>query len=166
MVWRLATALALVIAAAAADAQEPSDRISARLVVNELQAMGYSAKIDQDESGDPRVNATVDGFDWSVYFYDCASGPPLAERRCVSFQFYSGYNVAKSFSQQIINEWNIEKRYAKAYTYLQRDGTNNARIEVDVLMEGTQADPRQTFRAYFTKMKNSAEDFRKTIGFK
>jgi Putative bacterial sensory transduction regulator len=166
MVWPFGTVLALTVPLAAADAQEPSDRISARLVVNELQAMGYSAKIDQDESGDPRVNTTVDGFDWSVYFYDCASGPPLAERPCISFQFFSGYNVAKSFSQQIINKWNIEKRYAKAYTYVQQDGTNNARIEVDVLMEGTQANPRQTFRAYFTKMKNAAEDFRKTIGVK
>ena len=165
MVWPLGTVLALIVPLAAAEAQEPSDRISAGLVVNELRAMGYSAKIDQDESGDPRVNTKVDGYDWSVYFYDCGSGP-LGERTCISFQFYSGYNVAKSFPQQTINKWNIEKRYAKAYTYVQRDGTNNARIEVDVLMEGTQADPRQTFRAYFTKMKNSAEAFRDTIGFK
>jgi hypothetical protein len=164
-VWPLAAMSALVVLVAASKAQETGNRISAGLVADELRDLGYSAKIDQDESGDPRVNTKVDGYDWSVYFYDCNSGA-LEARTCVSFQFYSGYNVAKSFPQQTINKWNTEKRYAKAYTYVQRDGTNNARIEVDVLMEGTQADPKQTFRAYFTKMKNAAEAFRKAIGFK
>ncbi|MGP0089713.1 MAG: YbjN domain-containing protein [Xanthobacteraceae bacterium] len=159
----LAAALALM--GAASKAQETGNRISAGLVADELRDLGYSAKIDQDESGDPRVNTKVDGYDWSVYFYDCGTGP-LAERTCVSFQFYSGYNVAKTFPQQTINKWNTEKRYAKAYTYVQRDRTNNARIEVDVLMEGTGADPKQAFRAYFTKMKNAAEAFRKAIDFK
>lgn len=165
--WLLAAALSLTVTASEAQqpASEAGDRVSAGLVASELQAMGYPAKIDQDESGDPRVNTKVDGYDWSVYFHDCGSGP-LAERTCVSFQFYSGYTVPKTFPQQTINKWNTEKRYAKAYTYVQRDRTNNARIEVDVLMEGTRADPKQAFRAYFTKMKNAAEAFRKAIDFK
>jgi hypothetical protein len=161
----LGAAMALMVMVAAANAQDAGVRISAGLVADELRDLGYSAKIDQDESGDPRVNTKVDGYDWSVYFYDCGSGL-LDARTCVSFQFYSGYTVAKTFPQQTVNKWNTEKRYAKAYTYVQRDGTNNARIEIDVLMEGTLADPKQTFRAYFTKMKNSAEGFRKAIGLK
>jgi hypothetical protein len=161
----LAAALVLTVMVAASNAQDAGVRISAGLVVDELRDLGYAAKIDQDESGDPRVNTKVDGYDWSIYFYDCGPGA-LDARTCVSFQFYSGYTVAKTFPQQTVNKWNTEKRYAKAYTYVQRDGTNNARIEIDVLMEGTLADPKQTFRAYFTKMKNSADGFRKAIGFK
>jgi hypothetical protein len=161
----LGAAMALVVMLPASKAQEAGNRISAGLVADELRELGYSAKIDQDDSGDPRVNTKVDGYNWSVYFYECGSGA-LEARTCVSFQFYSGYTVAKTFPLQTINKWNTDKRYAKAYSYMQRDGTNNARIEIDVLMEGTQADPKQTFRAYFTKMKNSAEGFRKAIGFK
>jgi len=60
--------------------------------------------------------------------------------------------------------WNRENRYAKAHTFIQKDKRNNARIEIDVLVAGTQADPAQTFRAYFTKMKNAAGKFRNVVG--
>lgn len=147
------------------DSSNANDGISAGLVAKELRALGYSAKIDQDESGDPRVNTKVDGHDWSVYFYDCGKGD-IEERNCVSFQFYSGYTVSKGFPLETINKWNIEKRYAKAYVYLQRDKTYNARIEIDVLVSGTGADASRAFQAYFTKMKNASEGFRKAIGVK
>jgi len=146
------------------DSSAANERISARIVANELRAMNYSARIDQDESGDPRVNTNVDGFDWQVYFYDCGTGT-LEDRGCVSYQFYSGYEVAAKFPLATINKWNTEKRYAKAYTYVQRDRSNSARIEIDVLVEGTGSDPAQSFRAYFVKMKNSAAEFRQAIGF-
>jgi hypothetical protein len=44
------------------------------------------------------------------------------------------------------------------------DRTNNARIEIDVLIADTLADPAKTFLAYFDKMKNQAEAFRKFVG--
>jgi hypothetical protein len=162
----LAAALTLAAMVTAAEAQVLGDRISAGLVAGELKAMGYTATIDTDQSGDPRVSTTVDDYDWSVYFYDCDTGGVTDERACVSFQLYSGYSVAKTFPMETINKWNTEKRYAKAYTYLQKDGSNSARIEIDVLMEGTQANPVQIFRAYFIKMRSFTEAFRKAIGFK
>jgi hypothetical protein len=140
------------------------ERISASVIAHELEAMSFTAKIDQDDTGDPRVTTKVDGFEWSIYFYDCASGV-LAERGCASYQFYTGYIVPASFPLTTINKWNTEKRYAKAYSYVQRDHSNNARIELDVLLAGTGADPAKSFRANFVKMRNAAEGFRKAIGF-
>lgn len=137
--------------------------VSAELIANELRALGYPAKIDQDDSGDPRVNTTVEGYDWAVYFYNCGSGA-LEQRSCRSFQFYSGYSTRKATPPQTINKWNTEIRYAKAYNYQQKDGPNS-RIEIDVQIAGTGADPAQTFRTYFDIMKRRAADFRKTIGF-
>jgi len=145
-------------------ATEGSDRITAGMVVHELQAMNVTAKIDQDDSGDPRVSTKVDGFNWAIYFYDCSAGS-LAERACTSYQFYSGYTVAENFPPTIINKWNTERRYAKAYTYVQKDHSNNARIEMDVLLGGTGADPGKSFRAYFAKMRTAAEGFRQAIGY-
>ena len=168
-VFSLTIAVSLMLLSPAANAQNASDandHITAGFLAQQLRAMGLSAKIDKDESGDPRVNTKVDSYDWAIYFYDCAAGGDLENRGCLSYQFYSGYQVAASFPLATVNKWNVEKRYAKAYLYLQRDKTYNARIEVDVLVSGTGADPGRTFQAYFTKMKNSAEGFRKAIGFK
>ena len=54
----------------------------------------------------------------------------------------------KTFSCRPSNKWNTEKRYAKVYLSTQKDESVYARLEVDVLIEGTQADPKQAFRAY------------------
>lgn len=158
-----AAAAALMVTASVSLAEETSGAISASVVASQLQALGYTAKINSDKSGDPRVKATVDGFAWDIFFYDCGSGP-LDQRGCASFQFYTGYTVPNDFPLQTINKWNTDKRFAKAYSYVKHDGKNDARIEVDVLIAGTLADPAKTFRAYFVKMKNGAENFRKAIG--
>ena len=90
-----------------------------------------------------------------IVFYDCGTGA-LEQRNCESIQFYTGYTVPNGFPLATTSKWDTEKRYARAYTYVQRDKTTNARIEIDVLIAGTGTDPAKTFRAYFTKMENSA----------
>ena len=150
----------------AQNAPDANDRVTAGFLAQQLRAMGLSAKIDKDESGDPRVNTKVDGYDWAIYFYDCTAGSDLENRGCLSYQFFSGYKVPAAFPLATVNKWNIEKRYAKAYLYLQRDKTYNARLEIDVLVSGTGADPGRTFQGYFTKMKNSTDAFRKVISAK
>lgn len=149
---------------AAAPAAAPStDRITAAIIVRELKALGHSADVDTDDSGDPRVNMSIDGYDWSIYFYDCAAGA-RDDRQCVSYQFYSGYTLKQPASPDVINKWNTEQRYAKAYTYVQRNGSHSARIEIDVRAAGTGADPARTFRIHFDIMKDKAAQFRKIVG--
>jgi Putative bacterial sensory transduction regulator len=140
-----------------------SDRITAAIIAKELKALGHSSTVDTDDSGDPRVNVSIDGYSWSIYFYDCASGS-RDDRQCVSYQFYSGYTLQQAVSLDVINKWNTEQRYAKAYTYVQRNGRHSARIEIDVRSADTGADPARTFRSYFNVMKDKAVRFRKTIG--
>jgi hypothetical protein len=149
---------------ATAPAAAPSnDRITAAIIVRELKALGHSADVDTDDSGDPRVNMSIDGFNWSIYFYDCAAGA-RDERQCVSYQFYSGYTLKQAASLDVINKWNTEQRYAKAYTYVQRNGSHSARIEIDVRSGGTGADPARTFRIHFNIMKDKVAQFRKIVG--
>jgi hypothetical protein len=148
---------------ATAPAAASSDRITAAIIVQELKAMGFLSNVDTDDSGDPRVNMKVDGYDWSIYFYDCAPGA-RDDRQCTSYQFYSGYTMPKPVAADVINKWNTEQRYAKAYTYVQRNGSHSARIEIDVRSAGTGADPGRTFRIYFNTMKDKATVFRKTVG--
>lgn len=140
-----------------------NDRITAAIIVRELKAMGHSSNVDTDDSGDPRVNMSIDGHDWSIYFYDCASGA-RDDRPCASYQFYSGYTLQRAASSDAINKWNTEQRYAKAYSYVQPNGSPSARLEIDVRSAGTGADPARTFRVYFDIMKDKARQFRKTVG--
>lgn len=147
-----------------APAAAPStDRITAAIIVRELKALGHSSDVDTDDSGDPRVNMAVDGYNWSIYFYDCAAGA-RDDRQCVSYQFYTGYTLKQPVAPDVINKWNTEQRYAKAYTYVQRNGSHSARIEIDVRSAGTGADPARTFRIYFNIMKDKTAQFRKIVG--
>lgn len=140
------------------------DHISAAIIVRELKGLGIAATVDTDDSGDPRVTMTVDGYEWSIYFYGCAPGA-RDERACTSYQFYSGYTLAQPLAADIINRWNTQQRYARAYTYVQRNGRHSARIEIDVRSAGTGADPGRTFRQHFEIMRDKSVQFRKTIGF-
>lgn len=140
-----------------------NDRITAAIIVRELKALGFTSSVDTDDSGDPRVSMKIDGYDWSIYFYDCSTGA-RDDRQCASYQFYSGYTMPQPVALDIINKWNTEQRYAKAYTYVQRNGSHSARIEIDVRSAGTGADPGPTFRLYFNVMKDKAVLFRKTAG--
>jgi putative sensory transduction regulator len=164
-------ALAAAAMITSAHAQEASDTgyITAGIIVHEIKTLGYAATVDQDDSGDPRVNTAVDGHKWQIYFYDCGQGA-LADRHCQSFQFFADNSMPKPVPAQTINRWNKEYRYAKAYL---QQGNNPgcpaarscaARIEIDVLMDETGADPAKTFRAYFSVMKRRADGFRKFIG--
>jgi hypothetical protein len=177
LIFVLATCSGLALAAEPGQTPSPSsptqspptptsnDRITAAIIVNELKALGYASTVDIDDSGDPRVNMSIDGFDWSIYFYDCAPGA-RDDRQCASYQFYSGYTLKQAVSPDVINRWNTDRRYAKAYTYLQRNGGHSARIEIDVRSAGTGAEPARTFRIYFNIMKDRAAEFRKTVGYR
>lgn len=155
----------------AQNAPAASDLISARIVMEETKALGYAATTDADESGDPRVNTAVDGHKWQIYFYDCDKTGDLEGRLCQSFQFFADNSMPAPVLVQTINRWNKEFRYAKAYIQQANEAgcatpkrSCAARIETDVQMMGTGADPAKTFRAYFAIFKRRADGFRKYIG--
>jgi hypothetical protein len=168
MIAAACAALMLISISAIARGQSASsEHISAGTAMRALRDMGYSADLDKDEEGDPRVSTSVDGHKWMVYFYDC-SDDKLELRQCNSFQFFADNSMPKPVSPQVINKWNKEFRYARAYIQQgnqpgcpdSRRGCA-ARIEIDALVAGTGADGDQAFRAYFGVMKRRADGFRK-----
>ncbi len=140
------------------------DSVNAQFIIGELQKEGFIARLDKDSDGEPRLSFKVDGYDWAIYFYACGGGPNET-RPCISYQFYSGYTLNKPAPLATINKSNTDKRYARAYNFLQRDGKTSSRVEIDVISEGTGADRSGTFKIYFQKMKEATQDFRKLIGF-
>ena len=138
------------------------DSITAQFIMGELQREGFVAKLDKDDDGEPRITFKVDGYEWAIYFYACAPGANET-RPCISYQFYSGYTPNKPVPLATINKWNTDKRYARAYNIMQRNGKPVSRIEMDV-PEVTQADKSATFLVFFKKMQDATRDFRKLIG--
>jgi hypothetical protein len=147
-----------------------NDRITAGIISHEIRNLGYSANVDADESGDPRVNTKVDGHSWQIYFYDCDKSGPLVERFCLSFQFFTDNNMPHPVPMQTIIRWNKNTTFAKAYVQqgneagCAADQSCAARIEVDVVTAGTGADPGRMFRTYFAIFKQRAMEFRRAIG--
>ena len=168
---------ALILSATAAaqlHAQTPAAEnsyMSAAIIVREFRAMGFTASTNADESGDPRVNASIDGHAWQIYFYDCGAGV-LEQRQCQSFQFFADNTMPNPVSLQTVNKWNKEISHAKAYLQQKNEAgcpsqdSCAARIELDVLMMDTNADSAQTFRAYFNIFRQRAVEFRRFIGAK
>lgn len=84
---------------------------------------GYPARLTEDQMGDPLIEYRQGSDKYSMFFYDCTDNVD-----CHAVQFYSGYNTEGETTLEMINEWNAERRFTRAY--LTEDGV--ARIEMDI----------------------------------
>ena len=107
-VSRGVTALLLVLLALPASAATQAG-ISGPEMVKILQDEGYQAKLSADADGDPMIESRMSGVTVYVYFYDCEA------RRCESLQFSVGLNLDNGSSPAVVNSFNSEFRYARAY---------------------------------------------------
>ncbi len=103
--------------AEAVQAQNPSS------IMKALQGAGYRAELSTDSTGDPLINSSSSGSNFSIYFYGCTDN-----KDCRTIQFYAGYQDPSNASLASLNEWNKNKRFGRAY--LGDDGV--ARLEMDV----------------------------------
>ena len=91
-------------------------------VVAALQNAGYKATLSKDSTGDPLINSSSGGSNFSVFFFGCTRNTD-----CRTVQFFAGYTDRK-VTLNMMNDWNSKKRFARAYM------TDNgaARIEMDL----------------------------------
>ena len=94
-------------------------------VAADLRAMGQTAVVGTDSTGDPKIDASfvVDktDIDYQIYFYGCTKG------RCTAIQ----YHVAFDGDVKKIDAWNKSYRFARAYA---SDATT-IHLEYDVDLE-------------------------------
>lgn len=97
-------------------------------LVKALQGAGYKAELTKDSSGDPMIRSASGGSNFSLLFYGCATN-----KACKTIQLHAGYDVEEKTrpSLEKINQWNRDKRFAKAYL----DKENDPIIEMDVDLE-------------------------------
>lgn len=102
----LPLALLYAMAGAAAAAERT---ISGPEMVKILHDEGYQAKLSTDSDGDPQIESRMSGVTVYVRFYDCE------QMRCGSLQLSVGLDLEKGSTMAVVNAFNREFRYARAY---------------------------------------------------
>ncbi|MCF6315391.1 MAG: YbjN domain-containing protein [Marinosulfonomonas sp.] len=98
----------------------------ANVVMKAMQDFGLVATMGVDGQGDPKVSSRVSDTKFSVYFYGCQDND-----NCSSILIKAGYDLNNGISALKINEWNREKRFAKAYI----DDEGDPFLEMDVNLD-------------------------------
>jgi hypothetical protein len=116
-----------------------------------IRALGFQAKVEKDNVGDPVIRSSSSGVDFSIYFYDCSSN-----KRCQSLHFTAGYDLPDGTSLQAMQQWNADKRFASAYV----DEEDDPFLQMDLNTEGgiTQQNFEKSFELW-QSLKGEFEDY-------
>ncbi len=94
-------------------------------LVNAMQGAGYTAKLGIDKVGDPKIDSSVSGSNFTVFFYNCTD-----HKACATVTFHSGYDMSTAVSLERINEWNRGQRFGRAY--LDKEGDPILEMDIDL----------------------------------
>ncbi len=120
----LASGLALPRAASAQEQVSAADPETLAAVIRDL---GFQARLDTDNTGDPVIRSSANGGDFQIEFYGCTGN-----RECKTLRFYAGYDLRDGTSLDVVNQWNTDKRFASAYL----DEEDDPFLQMDINTEG------------------------------
>lgn len=89
-----------------------------------ISAEGYKAKVSTEDGG-PHIISESSGSPFAVIMMGCTEN-----RNCTTVQFYAGF-TKKGVSLEVINKWNAEKRFGRAYL----DDAGDPVIEMDLNLD-------------------------------
>jgi hypothetical protein len=95
-------------------------------ILEAVHEFGYTATMEKDSDGDPKISGKVSSTNFNVYFYGCTDNTD-----CKSLIFKAGYNLSDGMSASDINEWNRNKRFSRAYI----DDEGDPFLEMDVNLD-------------------------------
>ncbi len=113
----LALALASPASAELIDAKSPST------IAGLIESQGWQTEINTPAGEPPFIKARRNGELFVAAFMNCTDG-----QNCKTLQFFFGFTDAKQVSLERINEWNRDKRFARAY----RDDEGDPVLAMDV----------------------------------
>ncbi len=121
----LMAALAAPAGAAGAGAEETIDATDPARILALSHNYGEAA-LTTDNLGDPLIEGRIGEKDYDLFFYNCIEG-----RDCKSLTFSATWEGA-DLTDQMMADWNREKRFGKAYL----DGDGNATVDMSVNLHG------------------------------
>jgi hypothetical protein len=142
------SALASPLLADAVDATDPEALVSV------IQTLGYRAILDSDSVGDPMIRSSVGGTDFVIYFFGCTDG-----EGCKSLLFKVGYDLEDGTMLDVINDWNEETLFGRAYL----DDEADPWLEMSINMDGGVS--RRNFEDNYDWWEVILEEFEQRIDF-
>ena len=91
-----------------------------------MRAAGHPVERSVAGDGTPRLDGVLDGWSYSVYFYGCRGD------LCDAIQFSAGFDEDEPVEHDLINRWNRDNRFGRAYL----DDEGDPWVEMDINMEG------------------------------
>jgi Putative bacterial sensory transduction regulator len=129
-------------------AEDPSS------LVTIIQALGFQARLDKDNVGDPMIRSSAGGVEFNITFYGCTKN-----KRCQSLRFASGYDLADGTTLEVLEDWNEEQRFASAYL----DSEDDPWLQMDVNTAG--GITTTNFEKNFELWQSMMADFEEHVGF-
>lgn len=155
MIFKTAIAAgALALAASAATAQNVTAG-NPQSIMDYYFDTGMPARLGRDSVDDPMITVRHNGSEYTIFFYGCTGGTD-----CDSVQFYSYYDTGNSISIDMMNDWNTDHRYSRAYV----DGSGTTKLEYDVYM-GMDGMSEMDFARVVDLWVIEFEGFEQTIGY-
>jgi hypothetical protein len=99
---------------------------SPKTIVDAIQKAGYKAALDKDDDGDPMIESAANGYDFTIYFYECEKA-----KDCASLQFVASFEDDGANNAALANAWNHKKRFIQMS--VDDDGSLNARYDISTL---------------------------------
>lgn len=115
-----------------------------------VESQGWPATIVVKEGDDPYIESNRNGLKFLVLFMNCDEG-----QRCKTLQYYMGFSDAKDVTLDRLNQWNKEKRFARAY----KDDAGDPVLEMDVDLD-FQGIPRENVGETFNTWASLMDSFR------
>lgn len=118
-----------------------------------VESQGWPATLVTKAGDDPYIESTRNGLKFLILFMNCDDN-----KNCKTLQYYMGFNDAKNVSFERLNEWNKEKRFARAY----RDDEGDPVLEMDVDVDFAGI-PRENIGETFNTWASLMDSYREFI---
>lgn len=115
-----------------------------------VESQGWPATIVAKEGDDPYIESSRNGLKFLVLFMNCEEG-----QKCKTLQYYMGFSDAKDMPLERFNQWNKEKRFARAY----KDDAGDPVLEMDVDLDFAGI-PRENVGETFNTWASLMDSFR------
>ncbi len=135
-------AMAAMMAAAPVSAQEQQATPTVTAgepssIVKALGAAGYSATLETDDYGDPRITTDLSGREVSIWFYGCDEE---TRKNCDSLQLVIGFDADKPMTAQQMLDFMDKRRFAS----MTLDDEGDPWMSWDIVT-GTEGIPQSVF---------------------
>jgi len=118
-----------------------------------VESQGWPATLVSKPGDDPYIESNRNGLKFLVLFMNCTEG-----RNCKTLQYYMGFSDAKQVPLEKFNQWNKEKRFARAY----RDDEGDPVLEMDIDVDFNGI-PRENIGETFNTWSSLMDTFREFI---